>query len=119
MEGTVALDSPLSDASSDRLYRKITLRVIPFLFVSYVISFLDRINIGFAQLQMKQDLGFSDAIYGLAAGMFAVGYVLMEVPSNLMLEKVGARRTFSRIMLCWGAISSCMMFVSSPWQFYV
>jgi D-galactonate transporter len=119
MEGTVALDSPLSDASSDRLYRKITLRVIPFLFVSYVISFLDRINIGFAQLQMKQDLGFSDAIYGLAAGMFAVGYVLMEVPSNLMLEKVGARRTFSRIMLCWGVISSCMMFVSSPWQFYV
>ncbi len=96
MEGTVALDNPLSDASSDRLYRKITLQESSHSSSFHTSSpFLDRINIGFAQLQMKQDLGFSDAIYGLAAGMFAVGYVLMEVPSNLMLEKVGARRTFS------------------------
>lgn len=101
------------------VYRKITRHIVPLLFVSYVVAFLDRINIGFAQLQMKQDLGFTDAIYGLGAGIFFVGYVLFEVPSNLLLAKIGARRTFSRIMLCWGAVSMGMMFVSTPWQFYV
>ncbi len=116
MEGTTVLPAFLSP---DRLYQKITVRIIPFLFVSYVVSFLDRINIGFAQLQMKQDLAFNDTVYGLGAGIFFIGYLLFEVPSNLLLEKIGARRTFSRIMFFWGLVSSGMLFVSSPWQFYV
>ncbi len=102
----------------DALYRKIWLRLIPFLFLCYVVSFLDRINIGFAQLQMKQDLGFSDAMYGLGAAVFYVGYVLCEVPSNMLLARYGARRTFTRIMLLWGLASVGMMAVSSPTQFY-
>lgn len=103
----------------DALYRKVWLRIVPFLFICYVVSFLDRINIGFAQLQMKHDLGFSDAMYGLGAAVFYVGYVLCEVPSNMLLARFGARRTFTRIMLLWGAASVGMMMVSSPTQFYV
>jgi MFS family permease len=106
-----------SDAD-DALYRKISRRIIPFLFVCYVVSFLDRINIGFAQLQMKQDLGFSDAMYGFGAAVFYIGYVLFEVPSNLLLAKYGARKTFVRIMLLWGAASVAMGWVQTPMQFY-
>ena len=102
-----------------RVYSKVTWRLIPFLFVCYVASYLDRINIGFAQLQMKQDLGFSDAVYGLGAGIFFFGYFLFEVPSNLLLEKIGARKTLLRIMVVWGLISACMMFVKTPMQFYI
>jgi D-galactonate transporter len=105
-------------AVEDALYRKVTLRVIPFLFVAYVVSFIDRINIGFAQLQMKGDLGFSDAVYGLGAGIFFIGYFLFEVPSNLLLHRIGARRTFVRIMACWGLVSAGMAFVAEPWQLY-
>ena len=104
--------------SDDALYRKVSWRIIPFLFICYVVSFLDRINIGFAQLQMRQDLGFSDAMYGLGAAVFYIGYVLFEVPSNLLLAKYGARKTFVRIMLLWGAASVGMMAVSTPTQFY-
>jgi len=106
-------------AHDDLLYRKVSLRIIPFLFLCYVVSFLDRINIGFAQLQMKHDLGFSDAMYGLGAAVFYIGYVLCEVPSNLLLAKFGARRTFTRIMLLWGLASVGMMMVSTPAHFYV
>src|SRR6266702_1794450 len=106
-------------AHDDQLYRKVSLRIIPFLFVCYVVSFLDRINIGFAQLQMKHDLGFSDAMYGLGAAVFYIGYVLCEVPSNLLLARFGARRTFTRIMLLWGVASVCMMFVSQASHFYL
>lgn len=108
-----------SAAVEDALYRKVTLRVMPFLFVAYVVSFIDRINIGFAQLQMKGDLGFSDAVYGLGAGIFFLGYFVFEVPSNLLLHRIGARRTFTRIMACWGLVSVAMAFVSAPWQLYV
>ena len=101
------------------VYNKITWRLVPFLFICYVASYLDRINIGFAQLQMKSDLGFSDAVYGLGAGIFFVGYVLFEVPSNLLLAKIGARKTLLRIMLIWGIISACMMFVQTPAQLYL
>ncbi|HWW69211.1 MAG TPA: MFS transporter, partial [Duganella sp.] len=104
--------------SDDALYRKVSWRIVPFLFICYVVSFLDRINIGFAQLQMRQDLGFSDAMYGLGAAVFYIGYVLFEVPSNLLLAKYGARKTFVRIMLLWGAASVGMMAVSTPTQFY-
>ncbi|PCE33332.1 MFS transporter [Burkholderia ubonensis] len=109
-----------ASASDDQLlFRKIAWRIIPFLFLCYVVSFLDRINIGFAQLQMKHDLGFSDAMYGLGAAVFYVGYVFCEVPSNLLLARFGARRTFTRIMLLWGIASVGMMFVSKPSHFYV
>ncbi|MFA8330429.1 MFS transporter [Burkholderia ubonensis] len=108
-----------ASASDDQLlFRKIAWRIIPFLFLCYVVSFLDRINIGFAQLQMKHDLGFSDAMYGLGAAVFYVGYVFCEVPSNLLLARFGARRTFTRIMLLWGIASVGMMFVSKPSHFY-
>lgn len=105
--------------ADDALYRKVSARIIPFLFLCYVIAFLDRINVGFAQLQLKQDLGFSDAMYGLGAAVFYIGYVLFEVPSNLLLAKFGARKTFVRIMLLWGAASVSMMWISDPVHFYV
>ncbi|MFZ6645078.1 MFS transporter [Undibacterium sp. TJN25] len=105
-------------AAGDQLFRKISWRIIPFLFLCYVVSFLDRINIGFAQLQMKHDLGFSDAMYGFGAAVFYIGYVVCEVPSNLLLARFGARKTFVRIMSLWGIASVGMMLVSSPLQFY-
>ncbi|MEC5404159.1 MFS transporter [Paraburkholderia sp. MPAMCS5] len=115
-----ALESGSSAAAhDDLLYRKVSMRIIPFLFLCYVVSFLDRINIGFAQLQMKHDLGFSDAMYGLGAAVFYIGYVLFEVPSNLLLSRFGARRTFTRIMLLWGIASVGMMMVSTPAHFYL
>ncbi|QBR02990.1 MFS transporter [Paraburkholderia pallida] len=107
-----------NDSDLAALYRKISRRIVPFVFVGFVIAFLDRINIGFAQLQMKADLGFSDAVYGLGAGVFFLGYFLCEVPSNLLLERIGARRTFMRIMIGWGVVSSCMSLVTTPWMLY-
>ncbi|WP_336596469.1 MFS transporter [Paraburkholderia bengalensis] len=108
------------DATTEgAVYRKITLRLMPLLFVSYLLAFLDRINVGYAQLQMKTDLGFSDAVYGLGAGIFFLSYLLFEVPSNLLLERVGARLTMLRIMFLWGITSAATMFVASPTQFYV
>lgn len=108
-----------SQSTIDATYRKVTWRLVPFLFLCYVVAFLDRINIGYAQLQMKQSLPFSDAVYGLGAGIFFIGYFLFEVPSNLMLAKVGARRTLLRIMSCWGVVAAAMMFVTTPTMFYV
>jgi D-galactonate transporter len=105
--------------AADAVYRKITLRLIPFLFLCYVAAYLDRINVGFAQLQMKTDLGLSDGVYGLGAGIFFAGYFLFEVPSNLLLEKIGARRTLIRIMVLWGVTSSAMLFTTTPTMFYV
>jgi D-galactonate transporter len=108
-----------STSRLDALYRKVAWRILPYLFVAFVIAFLDRINIGFAQLQMKGDLGFSDAVYGLGAGIFFLGYFVFEVPSNLVLEKIGARRTFARIMIGWGIVSAATAFVTTPWMLYV
>src|SRR5258706_1329837 len=85
----------------------------------YAVAFLDRINIGYAQLQMKQTLTFSDATYGFGAGIFFVGYFLFEVPSNLLLAKIGARKTLLRIMFIWGIVAAAMSFVQTPTQFYV
>ena len=101
------------------VYSKITWRLVPVLFFCYILAYLDRINIGFAQLQMKSDLGFSDAVYGLGAGMFFISYFFFEVPSNLLLEKIGARKTITRIMVVWGLISAAMAFIHQPWSFYV
>ncbi len=102
----------------DALFRRATFRLMPLLVICYVVSNLDRINISFAKLQMMSDLGFSDAIYGLGAGLFFIGYAGVEVPSNLLLHRFGARIWISRILLTWGVISAAMSFVSSPWSFY-
>src|SRR3954447_3904939 len=98
---------------------KITLRLIPFMFVLYIVAFLDRVNVGFAALQMNEDLGFSDAVYGLGAGIFFIGYFLFEIPSNLIMERVGARIWIARIMFTWGIISAAMFLVTGPISFYV
>src|SRR6202007_2792123 len=109
-------------ASSDiveAVYRKVSWRIIPFLMLCYAVAFLDRINIGYAQLQMKQTLTFSDATYGFGAGIFFVGYFLFEVPSNLLLERIGVRKTLLRIMFTWGLVACAMAFVQTPMQFYI
>lgn len=100
------------------LYRRIGARIVPFLFVCYIVSILDRSNIGFAQLQMRQDLGLTDAMYSLGAVLFFVGYVLFEVPSNALLRRYGARRTFARILVLWGAVSVAMITVDSVRKFH-
>jgi MFS transporter, ACS family, tartrate transporter len=99
--------------------RKITWRLIPFLFVLYVIAWLDRVNVGFAGLQMNADLGFSSTVFGLGSGIFFLGYCLFEIPSNIILERVGARLWISRIMVTWGLISAALMFVRTPAAFYL
>ena len=91
-------------------FDKVAAKLIPFLFVCYIVAFLDRVNVGFAKLQMAGDLNFSDAIYGFGAGIFFIGYFIFEVPSNIILEKVGARRWIARIMITWGLVSSAFMF---------
>jgi D-galactonate transporter len=105
-------------AAPDAVYRKVGFRLVPFLFFVYVLCFIARINISFAQLQFKADLQFSDAVYGFGAGLFYVGYILFEVPSNLLLERIGARRTIARIMILWGVVAVSMLFIKTPMQFY-
>ena len=102
-----------------RTYAKVARRLIPFLMLCYLGAYLDRVNVGFAKLQMLNDLKWSDTIYGLGAGIFFLGYFLFEVPSNLILHKYGARRWLARIMLTWAAISACFAFVSTPTTFYI
>src|SRR5213593_4244729 len=99
--------------------RKVTFRLVPFLFVLYIVAWLDRVNVGFAALQMNSDLGFSSAAFGFGSGVFFVEYCLFEVPSNLILHRVGARRWIARIMMSWGVISVGMMFVRSTPVFYI
>jgi ACS family phthalate transporter-like MFS transporter len=99
-------------------YRKITRRIIPFLILCYIFNFLDRVNIGIAHLQFNQDLGFDDTIYGIGTGIFFVGWLFFEVPSNLMLDRVGFRKTLLRIMAAWGLVSAGTMLVTTPAQFY-
>ncbi len=92
-------------------FAKIAWRIVPLLFLGYIVAFLDRVNVGFAKLQMAGDLAFSDAVYGFGAGVFFIGYFFFEVPSNLILAKVGARRWIARIMITWGVISSSFIFI--------
>jgi D-galactonate transporter len=106
-------------SAKDALYSKITWRILPFMFAAYVINQLDRTNISFAKLRFMSDLGLSEVAYGLGAGLFFVGYVVFEVPSNLYLEKAGARKTFIRIMILWGAMSMVTALVRTPAELYV
>jgi ACS family tartrate transporter-like MFS transporter len=102
-----------------KIVAKLTRRLLPFLFVLYIVAYLDRINVGFAALQMKGELGFSDRVYGLGAGIFFAGYFFFQVPSNLALARFGARRWIAVIMVVWGIISASMIFVVSPRDFYL
>ncbi|MGY2488035.1 MFS transporter [Cupriavidus sp. CP313] len=101
-----------------RLFRKVSWRILPMLCVCYVFSFLDRTNVGYAQLQMRDELGFSDAVFGLGVSVFFIGYALFEVPSNMLLSRIGVRKTFLRILILWGLASAAMIFVETPTQFY-
>jgi MFS family permease len=105
-------------AADDAVYRKITRRFVPLLFLCYVFNYMDRTNIGFAQLQMKGDLGFSDVAYGVGAGIFFVSYSLFGFPSNLIMNKVGARKTILGCLLGWGLTSISTMYVRTPHEFY-
>ncbi|MDR5827641.1 MFS transporter [Caballeronia sp. LP006] len=109
---------PTSSAEERALYLRVTLRIVPLLFVCYVVAFLDRINVGFAKLQMQDALGFSDSVYGLGAGIFFLSYCLLEVPSAMLLRRVGAKKTIARIMICWGIVGMCTAFVTNVTEFY-
>lgn len=114
---TLTLDAVATARSN--AYRKTAWRLMPFLMLCYLCAYLDRVNVGFAKLQMMNDLALSEAVYGLGAGMFFIGYFLCEVPSNIILHRVGARRWIARIMITWGIISALFAFVETAWQFYV
>ena len=101
-----------------KTYAKVDRRLLPFLFLCYILAYLDRVNVGFAKLQMLQDLSLSDVAFGTGAGIFFAGYFLFEVPSNLLLKRFGARTWIARIMVSWGILSSAMMWVKSEWAFY-
>ncbi|MBB3009023.1 MFS transporter [Cupriavidus alkaliphilus] len=115
-EATLHADSATFET---RTYAKVVKRLIPFLMLCYLGAYLDRVNVGFAKLQMLSDLQFSETIYGLGAGIFFLGYFIFEVPSNVILHRVGAKRWLARIMLTWAVISACFAFVTTPTQFYV
>ncbi len=107
-----------TEVAEEGLYRRLAWRIMPMLFIGYVIAYLDRVNLGFAKLQMMDDLKFSETVYGIGAGVFFLGYFLFEVPSNIILHKIGARVWICRVMVVWGIVSACTAFVTEPWQFY-
>ena len=111
-------DTLTLDAEERATVRKVVRRLVPFIFLCYVIAYIDRVNIGFAATELRRDLGLSDAAYGLGGGLFFLGYCLFEIPSNLILDRVGARIWIARIMVCWGLVSMAMMFVVGQWSFY-
>jgi D-galactonate transporter len=106
-------------SAEDDVFRKVAIRLVPFLFLCYLAAYLDRVNVGFAKLQMQKELAFSETVYGFGAGIFFLGYVLFEVPSNIILHKVGARLWLARVMITWAFISAGTAFVSSPTSFYI
>lgn len=105
--------------NDDKLFRKIYWRILPLVMIGFFLSYLDRVNVGFAKLEMSSDLGFSDAVFGLGAGVFFIGYFIFEIPSNLILARVGARKWIARIMFTWGIVSGLMFMVDSVWLFYL
>ena len=109
----------MADEIAESALRKVRWRLIPFLFLLYIVAYLDRVNVGFAAIDMNRDLEFSDTVYGLGSGIFFLSYTLLEVPSNLLGARFGPRVWIARIMLTWGVLSSAMIFVNSPATFYV
>ncbi len=117
--GIVAAAGGGSDpAREDRLYRRVAWRIMPLLMLCYVAAYLDRVNVGFGKLQMSQQLGFSETVFGLGAGVFFLGYFVFELPSNIILHRIGARIWLARILVTWGIVSALFLFVRTPWQFY-
>jgi ACS family tartrate transporter-like MFS transporter len=116
--GELAVSHAADAEDGRRIIAKVIRRLIPFIFLCYVVAYVDRVNIGFAANAMQRDLGLSDSAYGIGAGLFFFGYFLFEVPSNLILERVGARRWIARIMVTWGIVSMAMVFVQGTWSFY-
>ncbi len=116
-EAVLTSEDPIAD--NQAIYTRLLRRLIPFLLLCYVVSYLDRVNVGFAKLQMLSDLQFSEVVYGLGAGIFFIGYVIFEIPSNMILVRVGPRIWISRIMVTWGIVSGLMMFVTTPSSFYI
>ena len=114
------VEQPTTESSWEAsVYRKVDLRLLPLLMVCYVIAYLNRVNIGFAGLRMLSDLKFSHAVFGLGAGIFFLGYFLFEVPSNILLHRIGARVWIARIMITWGIVSAAVLFVRTPGTFYL
>ena len=110
--------SPASSAAEAALYRKVDWRLLPYLFLLYVVAYLDRVNVSFAAQGLSRDLSFSSSVFGLGAGIFFAGYVLCEVPSNLILRRVGARLWIARIMITWGLAACSLSLVRTPWSFH-
>ncbi|WP_347455189.1 MFS transporter [Acinetobacter thermotolerans] len=108
----------VSELEKQQLLKKLLWKILPILFIAYFFSFLDRVNIGYAKLQMQEAIGFTDSQYALAAGIFFIGYAFFEIPSNILMDKIGARKTLARIMILWGVASASTMFVSSATQLY-
>ena len=105
-------------AEMDGIYRRILLRLLPFLMFLWILAWIDRVNIGFVKLTMLDDLKWTEAVYGFGAGIFFLGYFFLEVPSNLLLQRIGARKTIMRITIGWGLTTIAAMFVTTPIQFY-
>jgi MFS transporter, ACS family, tartrate transporter len=117
--GSITSPASADSAVEKRTIKRLYLRLIPFLIISYFINYIDRTNLSFAALEMNADIGLSQTAFGLGAGLFFITYVVFEVPSNLILEKVGARRWIARIMISWGIVSGCMAFIQNDIQFYI
>jgi len=118
-----AASMPALDESPDarferRVYSKVTWHLIPFLFLCYIFAYVDRVNVGFAKLQMQHDLHLSDAVYGFGAGFFFIGYLLFQVPCNIALQKIGAKYWLGPTMIVWGVVSACTMFATGKYSFY-
>ena len=111
--------TPSPPAFDRAVYAKVTRRIIPFLFLCYIFAYVDRVNIGFAKLQMQSELGINDAAYGMGAGIFFLGYFIFEIPCNLILQRIGAKRWLGPIMIVWGIVSGCQMFVTGATSLYV
>src|SRR5438105_14882666 len=119
-QNTFAADpaARLAEVDESTIVRKVAWRIMPLIMICYLFAFFDRINISFAKFQLQGALDLSDTAYGLGATLFVIGYVIFEVPSNVLLYRVGARRWIARIMISWGLATSAMVFVTNEWQFY-
>ena len=121
MDNQLTTNVPLlniTEVEKHQLLQKLLWKILPILFIAYFFSFLDRVNIGYAKLQMQDAIGFTDSQYAMAAGIFFIGYAFFEIPSNILMGKIGARKTLARIMILWGLASAATMFVSSASQLY-
>lgn len=104
---------------NDNIYKKVSWRIVPFLLICYTLAYLDRVNVSFAKIQMISDLSLSETVYGFGAGIFFIGYFIFEVPSNYLLVKIGPSRWLGFLMVVWGILSACTMFINSATQYYI